>query len=115
MKKILTLFACAALLGTACTDDANDDGNRHRTYEVAVQLVYPEGSELTATEGVEVRMTNSSTGTVTTAATDAAGIASFTLTEGIYESTATDRRSVDGYTYTLNALQSMFDCRALSV
>ena len=106
MKKILTLFACAALLGTACTDDANDDGNRHRTYEVAVQLVYPEGSELTATEGVEVRMTNSSTGTVTTAATDAAGIASFTLTEGIYESTATDRRSVDGYTYTLNALQS---------
>ena len=25
---------------------------------------------------------------------------------GIYESTATDRRSVDGYTYTLNALQS---------
>ena len=62
MKKILTLFACAALLGTACTDDANDDGKRHRTYEVAVQLVYPEGSELTATEGVEVRMTNSSTG-----------------------------------------------------
>ena len=51
MKKILTLFACAALLGTACTDDANDDGNRHRTYEVAVQLVYPEGSELSATEG----------------------------------------------------------------
>lgn len=50
-EKILTLFACAALLGTACTDDANDDGKRHRTYAVAVQLVYPEGSELTATEG----------------------------------------------------------------
>lgn len=108
MKKILTLFACAALLGTACTKDKGDDGKRYRTYEVAVQLVYPEGSELTATEGVEVRMTNSSTGTVTTAATDAAGIASFTLTEGIYEATATDRRSVDGYTYTLNALQSNF-------
>lgn len=108
MKKILTLIACAALLGTACTKEKSDDGKRHRTYAVAVRLVYPEGSELTATAGVEVRMTNSSTGTVTTAATDAAGIASFTLTEGIYEATATDRRSVDGYTYTLNTLQSNF-------
>ena len=74
--------------------------------EVAVRLIYPEGGALTPAEGVEVRMTNSSSGTVTTAATDASGIARFRLAEGIYESAATDRRSLDGYTYTLNALKS---------
>lgn len=51
-------------------------------------------------------MTNSSSGTVVQAATDAQGVASFLLPEGIYEAAATDRRSVEGYTYTLNALQS---------
>ena len=57
MKKILTFIACAALLGTACTKDKSDNGKRHHTYEVAVQLVYPEGGELTATAGVEEEMT----------------------------------------------------------
>lgn len=106
MKKLLTLFACAALLGTACTKDKDDNGGKVRTYDVSVRLVYPEGSELSAVAGIEVRMTNGSSGTVTTATTDAAGTASFKLTEGIYEAAATDRRSLEGYTYTLNALKS---------
>ena len=106
MKKLLTLFACAALLGTACTKDKDDNGGKVRTYDVSVRLVYPEGSELSAVAGLEVRMTNGSSGTVTTATTDAAGTASFKLTEGIYEAAATDRRSLEGYTYTLNALKS---------
>ena len=106
MKKLLTLFACAALLGTACTKEKDDNGGKVRTYDVSVRLVYPEGSELSAVEGVEVRMANGSSGTVTTATTDAAGAACFKLPEGIYEAAATDRRSVEGYTYTLNALKS---------
>lgn len=104
MKKLFTLFACAVTLFTACTKD--DDGTRVRTYEIAVRLIYPDDGSLTAAEGVEVRMTNSSSGTVVQAATDAQGVASFLLPEGIYEAAATDRRSVEGYTYTLNALQS---------
>lgn len=79
MKKLFTLFACAVTLFTACTKD--DDGTRVRTYEIAVRLIYPDDGSLTAAEGVEVRMTNSSSGTVVQAATDAQGVASFLLPE----------------------------------
>lgn len=106
MKKLLTLLALTGLLAAACTKEKDGNGGSYRTCEVAVRLIYPEGGALTPAEGVEVRMTNSSSGTVTTAATDASGIARFRLAEGIYESAATDRRSLDGYTYTLNALKS---------
>lgn len=83
MKRLLTLFACAVTLFTACTKD--DGGTKVRTYSVSVRLVYPDDGTLTAAEGVEVRMTNSSSGTVVQAATDAQGVASFLLPEGIYE------------------------------
>ena len=83
MKKLFTLFACAVTLFTACTKD--DGGTRVRTYEIAVRLIYPDDGSLTAAEGVEVRMTNSSSGTVVQAATDAQGVASFLLPEGIYD------------------------------
>ena len=71
-----------------------------RTYEIAVRLIYPDDGSLTAAEGVEVRMTNSSSGTVVQAATDAQGVASFLLPRYL-RGGRHRRRSVEGYTYTL--------------
>lgn len=103
MRKFLSMIACAVF--SFCMTACSDDEEGIRIYEVAVQLMYPSDSELSAIEGIEVRMTNED-GTAITAQTDATGNALFELTEGIYQVTATDRRALEGYTYTFNGQQS---------
>lgn len=106
MKKLITLFAFAAIMicQTACTDD-NDDA--YRTYEIMVGLETPEVSA-SPLEGVEVTATGQ-VGTVLKALTDASGVAVFTLPEDAYTFRASHKLSVDGSVYTVNySLQRSF-------
>ena len=59
MKKYAFLILSVLLFCAACSDDENDV---YKTYLVTVQLAYPSGSELSAVEGVPVKLTGS-TGT----------------------------------------------------
>lgn len=88
-----------ALLLTSCSDD-----EEYRTFTVGIQLVYPEGGELSATEGVAVTLTGN--GMTYEAATDAAGACLFVVPNGIYEACAADRRAADGYAYVFNGIKS---------
>lgn len=103
MKKILYLLLCSTLfLCYSCSDD-DDDG--YKTFSVAVQLSYPEGSGISTSENVIVKLTNTS-GSAYEAKTDINGKATFTVPAGVYEATASDKRSADGYTYIFNGLKS---------
>ncbi|MBQ9137045.1 MAG: DUF4876 domain-containing protein [Alistipes sp.] len=102
MKKLFTIMAVAvSLIMVSC-----ETGNEEVTlYDVVAQLSYPADSGIAPAEGVEVAMKNSN-GTVVTATTDATGKALLSLPEGVYEASASEQRTVNGYTYTFNALLS---------
>lgn len=90
MKKFLFLLLSAVLLGYSCSDS---DSPEYKAHTVKVQLVYPEGSDFGVREGVTVKLHNSTNANTYDAKTDASGIATFTLTAGIYDVSATDTRS----------------------
>ena len=96
MKKYLSLLfmSLVALTFTACDDD-----DETPTYDLAVQLSYPEGTS--ANEGVEVVLT-SAQGTILTNTTDEAGVAAFKVPSGIYAVSASDKQSSNGISYLLN-------------
>ncbi|MCI1682981.1 MAG: DUF4876 domain-containing protein [Bacteroides sp.] len=102
MKQSIFLILSIVLFFTSCSDD-ND--NAYKTFPVTVQLTYPSDSELTAVEGVAVKLTGSS-GTTYDAVTDANGKADFTVPIGIYEASASEQRALDGYSYILNGIKS---------
>ncbi len=114
MKKILVKIAFAvAIIGLiGCSD--NDEGG-YRTYQVSVTLAAPietATAALSATttavsdggidmSGILVTALNSS-GTTTTALTDATGTANFTLTGGSYTFSASFTYAVDGVVKVCN-------------
>ncbi|ADV43135.1 DUF4876 domain-containing protein [Bacteroides helcogenes] len=103
MKKYAYLLLCVLIFGlTSCSD--NEDKS-YKTFTVNVQLVYPSSSGLTASEGVTVKLT-SGNGGIYNATTDALGKASFTVPAGIYEASASEQRSQEGYIYLLNGITS---------
>ena len=104
MKKFL-FFALAALTFAACETDPTGNGKEPSItlYDVVAELVYP--AEFAPSEGIEIVAKNSN-GTTTTATTDSEGKASFQLPEGKYEFSASDKRALDGYSYTFNAMVS---------
>jgi hypothetical protein len=99
VKKFFYLLISTLFLCYGCNDDDN-----YKTYDVPVQLVYPEGSEFSAIEGLAVQLTNGSTSYDAT--TDATGLAVFTVPAGIYEASATDKRSSGGAVYLYNGIKS---------
>lgn len=105
MKKLI-LLSCILSLSLffySCSDDDNDDGG-YKTYPVSVQLVYPEGSELNAIQGISVKLTSTG-GSTFDAVTDATGKADFIVPTGIYEASATDQRSSEGYSFIYNGIK----------
>ena len=102
MKKYAFLILSVLLFCAACSDDENDV---YKTYLGTVQLAYPSGSELSAVEGVPVKLTGS-TGTTYDATTDANGKAAFTVPAGIYEASASEKRASNGYSFILNGVKS---------
>jgi len=103
LKKYIYLLVCTLLFCYSCSDDDNDDG--YKTYPVSVQLVYPEGSGLDAIQGVSIRLTSTG-GSTFDAVTDATGKADFVVPTGIYEASATDKRSTEGYSFIYNGIKS---------
>jgi len=102
MKRLAYLLIGALFFCASCTDN---DKEEYKTYAVAIQLVYPDGSELSAVEGVPVKL-KSSTGTIFDATTSASGKAEFTVPAGIYEASASEQRAIEGYAYILNGIKS---------
>ena len=101
-KTIYLLFALLAVF-TACTED--DDISEYITYDVSVQLNYPETWTQGAKEGVKVKLTNSS-GSSFESVTNSSGQASFKVPTGIYEASASDIVSLNGYSYIFNGIIS---------
>lgn len=101
MKKIFyLLFASVLLFATACSDD--DTPDVPKTFEVNVQLDYPDGYQ--ATKDITITLTNRANSNVIEAQTNKSGLASFVVTTGVYDASATDRRSGDGVAYVLNGI-----------
>jgi hypothetical protein len=90
----------------ALTYACQDDENEYAVYPVSVQLVYPAEGGFSATEGIQVRLLNSTTGATFEATTDATGKADFLVPVGIYEASVTDVRMVDVVASILNGLRS---------
>ena len=97
MKKIIknSIWTLAAAMlsfvSTGCLNSGEDEGTK--TYDVTVQLEYPEG--YAAQQGITVVMASQQSGTFE-AQTDETGAASFTLIAGIYSVAATDVRADSG-------------------
>lgn len=76
----LFISAISLLLFSSC-DDGEEEAVR---YTVDVTIQYPEGYADGTASGIEVKATNTQTGTAVSAQTDADGVAQFTLVSGIY-------------------------------
>lgn len=101
MKKLFyLLFASILLFATACSDD--DTPDVPKTFEVNVQLDYPEGFE--TVKDITIALTNRANSNVIEAQTNESGLASFVVTAGVYDASASDRRSGDGVAYVLNGI-----------
>ncbi len=99
------LFCLLTVLSfSACSDDDNDGG--YLLYPLQVQLVYPENSGVAATENVQVVLKNSVSDITFKAVTDQSGMASFEVPEGLYEASATDKRTVGTKVLLLNGLNT---------
>lgn len=102
MKKIYALLFSMLLLTYACSDD--DVATGYETVEIAVQLIYPATAGHEATAGVEVSA-RSASGVSYKKETDASGSASFKLPVGIYELSATDKRTGNGKSSVFSGAQ----------
>lgn len=92
------------LLCASCTKD-NDSG--YATLDVSVRLVYPSGGgEYTAKEGVAVSVRNTINDATYSGETDAAGVSVIKLPAGVYEFSATDKRTGVGTTCVLSGITS---------
>ena len=84
------VFASVLLAGcTAMDPGASYVATLHR---LSVQAEYPDGTGASVREGVEVTASELSTGNTYTASTDSSGCAVFTLSEGFYNVTLSDRQ-----------------------
>jgi hypothetical protein len=100
-RKYLFLLICTLLFAYSCSDDNNGG---YKTYQVAVQLVYPEGG-LNVAEGIAVKLSDANQQAYD-ATTDQTGKAVFTVPAGIYEASASDTRSSEGYQFIYNGRKS---------
>jgi hypothetical protein len=98
----LKLAALALLVFAASCE--KDDQEPVKTFDVTVQLTYPDGFEPAADVAVTLR--NITTGDVNEASTNASGAATFTVVAGLYEATASEERSDELYRYLLNGANS---------
>ena len=93
MKKLYFLLLSLVIVFTACNDD--NDSSAYKVIPVSVELQYPSGAAITDASGVGVQAT-SSLGVVYVSETNASGVALFELPIGLYEITATDKKTESG-------------------
>ena len=101
MKKIIILYV-VSILFFSCKDY-----DFQPAYTLSLSLNFPEGYTLSGfpAGGVTVNLTNTNTGRVVTATTDASGKLSCILVEGNYDVTCSFTVTVDGEEYTFNGTQ----------
>ena len=104
MKKTTSFFYAAALALLVFAASCEKDQEPVQTFDVTVQLDYPDGFEPAA--GVAVTLRNLITGSVNTAATNASGAATFTVIAGLYEATASEEREDELFRYIINGTNS---------
>ena len=106
MIKTIKLLAIVLLL-TACSDDIFDhQQNGISMGEVAITL-----TDITHLEGISVQLRNTSTNSIFEQTTDAEGKASFQVTPGIYEVTATGSYASEGVAYNYNGTSGQITVR----
>ncbi len=93
MKKLYLFLLSMVVILTACNDD--DKTDFYKVVPVSVQLQYPSGSEVSEMENVTVTVTSAS-GVEYINQTNASGLTSFSLPVGLYEITATDKKTESG-------------------
>lgn len=97
MKRYFPIIAIVLLL-TSCNDNIFDHPQGNVSLgEVVVTLT---GDDNLA--GIEVQLRNTSTNSVYVQQSDAQGVATFTVSPGIYEATATGKRAKEGVAYSYN-------------
>jgi hypothetical protein len=99
MKKSHIIFYLAAV-ALLCLPSCEKKQEEVKTFDVTVQLSYPDGFAPAA--DVTVTLKNSISGAVLTNTTSAAGAAAFTVVAGLYEASATDERADEIYRYLIN-------------
>ena len=101
MKKFSTFnFQLSILALLLFAASCEKDPEIVKTFDVTVQLVYPEHFEPTA--DVPVTLRNAITGVVDTKNTDADGAVTFTVVAGLYEATASEEREDELFRYIIN-------------
>lgn len=98
MKKIILLVAIV-VLSISCKKEKSFD-----LHQVTVQLEYPQGSTLTAVEGVKVKFTGK--GSVFEGKTDAQGKVSLTVPSDVYDIASSETRKSGSNVYNYNALNT---------
>jgi hypothetical protein len=105
MKKFSTFnFQLSILALLLFAASCEKDQEPVRTFDVTVQLAYPDGFE--PAEGVAVTLRNVNTDATTEAQTDETGTAKFTVIAGAYEASATEKRNIGGKSYLFNGLRA---------
>ena len=99
MKKLIYLLICTVFVFASCSDD-ND--NYYETFPVTVQLSYPADYTYTATEGVLVKLQNSSGSGAYEGRTDATGKAVVNVPSGVYNIVINDSRLISSKRVNFN-------------
>jgi hypothetical protein len=108
MKKIsnfkFQLSILALLLFAASCEKDDQDTVTVKTFDVTVQLAYPDGFEPAADVAVTLR--NLTTGDVNKAPTSTSGAATFTVIAGLYDVSASELRLIDEDFVAFNGIKS---------
>lgn len=99
------MFCLMAVLAfTSCSDDDNDNG--YKIYPISVQLQYSADSGEDPDAGVQVILKNVVNDTEYKQETDESGIAKFEVPEGLYEASASEKRTEGAKVWLFNGLNS---------
>lgn len=99
MKHFLFITFSFCLFLSSCSDNIEADLGNLQLGSVAITLTDLDDSQR---EGLDVQLRNTVTNTLTTVQTDAEGVASFSVTPGIYEALVSVKRSDNGKLYSFN-------------
>ena len=106
MKKIVLLLLLVGLM-VSCKDDGLPRIDDISTGQVAITLAGLDGQAA----GFDVLLRNIQTNSTFTAKTDAAGVAEFRTTPGIYEASATGGYALEGVAYNFNGTSGQITVR----
>lgn len=102
MKKTILALMSVLLLFAACQEKEN----AYTTYKMVVELTYADDQKAFVSADVPVVLRSSSSTVTYDGKTDAQGRVTFTVPAGVYEVSASHRKSSQGSLYVFNGLKS---------